>query len=201
MKIMEAVFIRSAANLDEYPKEPLPEVAFSGRSNVGKSSMINCLLQRHNLARTSSTPGKTRMINFYRVNRAFYFADLPGYGYARVAKEMRKDWKRMVEEYLEHRPHLRLVVVIIDLRRGLEEAEAEFLLWLKQRRIKALLVATKADKLKRTERAEARAGLMEQAPSLNTSFIEFSALSGEGRDDLWAYLTKELGAEDKTHAQ
>jgi len=200
MKITEAVFLKSAAKLDEYPKELLPEVAFSGRSNVGKSSMINCLLQRHNLARTSSTPGKTRMINFYRVNRDFYFADLPGYGYAKVAKEMRRSWKWTVEEYLEHRSSLRLVVVIIDLRRGLEEAEAEFLLWLKQRRIKALLVATKADKLKREERVEARAGLIERASSLNANFIEFSARSGEGRDDLWAYLTKELGGEDKTQS-
>lgn len=191
-KITESVFIKSASKHGQYPEDGLPEIAFSGRSNVGKSSMINCLLQRHSLARTSSTPGHTRLINFFRVNKNICFVDLPGYGYARVSGEMRQDWKRMVEQYLVDRPQLKMVVVIVDLRRGVESEESEFLNWLKQMGIPACVVATKADKVKRTERTGVGRVLGEQVRPLSVECIEFSAESGEGREEVWKLINKTI---------
>ncbi len=198
MKITEAVFITSAVRKDQYPFPRLPEVAFSGRSNVGKSSMINCLLQRHKLARTSSTPGHTRLINFYRVNKKWYFVDLPGYGYAKVPHKLRQSWKRIVEEYLTFSTSLKLVVIIVDLRRGLEDEEKNFLLWLKENGIPALIVATKADKLKKSEREKAKKKIEAQLKELgeDAKVIEFSARTGEGRDRVWSELSRVLEQED-----
>jgi GTP-binding protein len=192
MKITESVFIKSASQRGQYPEDGLPEVAFSGRSNVGKSSMINRLLGRHSLARTGSAPGRTRLLNFFRVNKNIYFVDLPGYGYARVPGEMRHDWKRMVEQYLEDRPQLKLVVVIVDLRRGLEDEEDGLLQWLSERGIRCCIVATKADKLTRTERAQARGFIREQLQDLDAPFIEFSAESGEGREAVWDLINMSI---------
>jgi len=193
MKVKDARFVKSASRLSQYPVGAFPEAAFCGRSNVGKSSVINCLLQRRNLARTSSTPGRTRLLNFYLVNHQLYFADLPGFGYARVSGEMRQDWKRMVEEYLEKRAQLKAVVLIVDLRRGLMSGELEFLAWLKAREIKVLLVATKSDKLKRSERLKSGQALEAQIEEGALEVIEFSSVSCEGRDKLWEELEKVLG--------
>jgi len=190
MKITESVFIKSASKRGQYPEDGLPEVAFSGRSNVGKSSMINCLLGRRSLARTGATPGHTRLLNFFRVNKIIYFVDLPGYGYARVPGEMRQDWKRMVEQYLEDRPQLKLVVVIVDLRRGLEGEEEELLEWFLQRGIRCCIAATKADKLNRTERARAGKAILEQVRDLDARLIEFSSESGEGREEVWGIINQ-----------
>ncbi len=190
MKISEAVFVKSASGPGQYPREPLPEIAFSGRSNVGKSSMLNRLVERKSLARTSSTPGRTRLINFYRVNKSYSFADLPGYGYARVSAQMRQSWKGMVEEYLERRGQLKLVIIIIDLRRGLEEDEAGFMRWLKERGIKSLLVATKSDKLSRSDQIRAAGELKERARAFGIEFEEFSALTGLGRDRIWRHIVQ-----------
>ena len=196
MKITDAVFVKSAERLGQYPPEPFPEIAFAGRSNVGKSSMINCLVQRHNLARTSSTPGRTRLINFYLVNRRVYFADLPGYGYARVSERMRQDWKNMVEQYLESRGQLKLLVLILDPRRGLESQELEFIDWLGQRDIPVLLVMTKVDKLKKNDRAKAAAGIMSRPQGSEADLIEFSSATCEGREAIWNYFQALLGPLD-----
>ena len=193
VKVNEAKFITSAVRREQYPYPELPEVAFSGRSNVGKSSMINCLLSRHRLARTSSTPGHTRLINFYLVNRRWYFVDLPGYGYAKVPVEVRRSWKRIVEEYLESRKQLKLVVIIIDLRRGLEEDELNFLLWLKEQEIPALVVATKADKVKKSQRPKAISKIKAQLKEFpEVPVIEFSARTKEGREEVWRHLLQVL---------
>ena len=193
VKITQAKFITSAVRREQYPYPELPEVAFSGRSNVGKSSMINCLLSRHRLARTSSTPGHTRLINFYLVNRRWYFVDLPGYGYAKVPVEVRRSWKRIVEEYLESRKQLKLIVIIIDLRRGLEEDELNFLLWLKEREISALVVATKADKVKKSQRPKAINKIKAQLKEFpEVPVIEFSARTKEGREEVWRHLLQVL---------
>jgi GTP-binding protein len=192
MKITQSVFVKSGTKRDHFPKDGLPEVAFSGRSNVGKSSMLNSLLQRRNLARTSSTPGHTRLVNFFLVNESFYLVDLPGYGYAKVSVDMRQDWKRMVEEYLQDRPQLKLMILIIDLRRGLEEDERDFLAWLKEKKIPSLLVATKVDKLKRGERIKASAEVEDELSSLDMEIIEFSSESGEGREEVLNRIFKAL---------
>lgn len=193
MKITKAIFVKSAKDLADYPSGGFAEVAFAGRSNVGKSSMINCLVQKRGLAHTSSTPGKTRLINFYLVNGEVSFADLPGYGYARVSREMRSEWKRMVEEYFLHRKELRLLILVVDVRRGLEEDEKAFLLWLKQRGIKAVIVGTKIDKLNRSERVRAMRILREQAKEFGMDVFEFSSRSGEGRDELWSRIVQVCG--------
>jgi len=188
MKITDAVFVKSAEKLRQFPQARFPEIAFSGRSNVGKSSMINCLVQRKGLARTSSTPGRTRMLNFYLVNRVISLVDLPGYGYAKVPGPMRRDWKRMVEEYLEDRRQLRLLVLIIDLRRGLEGEELDLLDWLGSRKIPAVLAATKADKLSQNERARAEQAVAGQM-SGELKLILFSSTTCQGREELWNYIS------------
>jgi GTP-binding protein len=192
MKITQSVFVKSGTKREHFPKDGLPEIAFSGRSNVGKSSMLNCLLQRRNLARTSSTPGHTRLVNFFLVNDSFYLVDLPGYGYAKVSVDMRRDWKRMVEEYLEDRPQLKLMILIIDLRRGLEDDERDFLSWLKEKKIPALVVATKVDKLKRGERIKAGEENVQGLSPLGMEAIEFSSESGEGREEVLSRISKAL---------
>jgi len=192
MKITQSVFVKSGTKRDHFPKDGLPEIAFSGRSNVGKSSMLNCLLQRRNLARTSSTPGHTRLVNFFLVNESFYFVDLPGYGYAKVSDVMRQDWKRMVEEYLEDRPQLKLMILIIDLRRGLEDDEREFLFWLREKKIPVLVVATKVDKLKRGERIKAAAEAVHGLSPLGMDAVEFSSESAEGREEVLGRIFKAL---------
>jgi GTP-binding protein len=193
MKLTGSSFIKSASKRGEYPTGGLPEGAFSGRSNVGKSSMINCLLGRRNLARTGATPGRTRLVNFFLVNDNLVLVDLPGYGYAKAPGEMRRDWKRMVEQYFEDRGQLKLVVLIVDLRRGLEPEEMDFLLWLWERGIRCCIAATKSDKLTRQERSNLGRSLREQTGELPAELVEFSAKTGEGREQLWAVIGKAVG--------
>jgi len=192
MKITSADFITTAADRSGWPAENLPEVAFLGRSNVGKSSLLNCLVNRNALARTSSTPGRTRQINFFRVNQKWIFADLPGYGYARVSREMRKSWQAMVEDYLASREQLKAAVLILDLRRNPGDEERDLLGWLSARGIPFLLVATKADKLGKNERQKALAALGRGLGVSPTQVTPFSAHTREGREELWGRLLKLL---------
>ncbi len=192
MKINSADFVKSARDASGWPGEGLPEVAFAGRSNVGKSTLINTMINRKNLARISSRPGRTRLINFFKVNDEFMFADLPGYGWAGVSKAERISWRRMVEEYLEGRNELRAVVLIVDLRRGAEDEEQDLVDWLEDREIPAVIVGTKADKLKRGALAKAR---RELADSLGISIeeaITFSGKTNQGRSELWSRLMKHM---------
>lgn len=152
MKIQNARFIKSAAERAGWPRADLPEVAFAGRSNVGKSSLINFLTSRKSLAKTSATPGKTQLVNFFGVDDSFNLVDLPGYGYARVPLAERARWRPMIETYLEHRETLQGVVVLIDSRRGAREMDLHLLEWLAAVNLPACLVLTKADKLKQNER-------------------------------------------------
>ncbi len=192
MKISSAEFVKSAKDFSDCPKDGLAEIAFAGRSNVGKSMLINCLLQRKNLARTSSKPGRTRTVNFYRVNNLYMFADLPGYGWARVSKNERQSWKQMVEAYLEGRVELCAVVIIVDLRRGAETEEQELSAWLEHKGIPAIVVGTKADKLKSNARKHARRSLAEDLVIPDDEVLIFSGRTKEGRDDLWARLLEFL---------
>ena len=183
---MDATFLKSAFDESQYPPPDRPEVAFAGRSNVGKSSLLNALVNRKNLARTSSTPGRTQALNFFRVNDRFTFVDLPGYGYARVSREVKRSWRGMVEAYIKNRPNLKAVVVIVDVRRDLEEDDRSLMEWLKQEGKNVLPIFTKVDKLTRKER-DARVRDMEREISEIASQkpILFSAKTGEGRKEVW----------------
>jgi GTP-binding protein len=189
MKILAAEFLISAMSPAQYPGQPLPEVAFAGRSNVGKSSLINTLVHRKKLVKTSSTPGKTQAINFFLINQRFLFVDLPGYGYAKVPRQVQASWQPMVETYLQQRRTLRAVVHIVDLRHPPTEHDRQLHEWLQLHDIAVVTVATKADKVKPSRRqahlAAIRRGLdmsHGEAPLL------FSSHNREGRSQLWQRL-------------
>lgn len=190
MKISSAEFVKSVTDLSALPKESLPEVAFAGRSNVGKSSLINCLLNRKKLAKTSATPGKTRQLNYYRINGKFYFVDLPGYGFAKVSKNERQQWQHLIESYIESSPHLCGVVSIIDSRIGPTELDLQLMAWLHSLRVPNLLVATKADKVSKSKLHQMLAKNKSALETfLTESVIPFSAIHGTGKKQLWHAIT------------
>jgi GTP-binding protein len=195
VKILAAEMVTAAARADQFPPSGAPEVAFLGRSNVGKSSLLNRLVQRRKLARTSSTPGKTRLVHWYRVQRPegeALFVDLPGYGYARVSKAERERWRVLVESYLEDREALRCAVLLQDIRRDLSEDEDLLVAWLRERGIPVVLALTKSDKLKRMRRAN-RAAEMRRDTDLNDEcVIVTSAEKGLGVDELWRAIDARL---------
>ncbi len=185
MLIKSAQFVTSATQPAQFPAPELPEVAFAGRSNVGKSSLINTLVNRKRLVLTSSTPGKTRLINFFRVNDAFMFVDLPGYGYAKVPHTERRGWRSMIEQYLSGRESLKAAVVILDVRRTPGPEEVQLLEWLEESDIPPVLVVTKADKLSKTARAK-QLKLIAKAIGVDLEeLILFSAKTRHGWDALW----------------
>ncbi len=198
MKIQTTEFITSAANRGGWPPAAIPEVAIAGRSNAGKSSLINALTGRKKLAKTSTTPGKTQLVNFFRINDSFLLADLPGYGYARVPLAVKRTWRPMIEEYLNGRESLRGVLVLIDARRGAKEMDLELLEWLALADLPAGLVLTKVDKLKRGERraaADALTKTLVQGAGLYGRWsgpILTSAKEGLGRKELLAQLEEWL---------
>ena len=186
MKITSAEFIKSAFLKGQWPTDGRREIAFLGRSNVGKSSLINSLLLRKSLARTSNTPGRTQSINFFLINEGFYFADLPGYGYARVSKEMRLDWRKMAEDYLTNRDELALCIQLIDARHGATPLDVQLYDWLVYEKKPHIIVATKADKLSANELRKSRSGVENQFP--DATVLAYSAQTGRGRDELWAEI-------------
>ncbi|MEN0061017.1 MAG: ribosome biogenesis GTP-binding protein YihA/YsxC [Myxococcota bacterium] len=169
----------------ELPEHGLPEVAFAGRSNVGKSSLLNSLMKRKNLARTSSTPGRTQAINLFQLGGTIVFADLPGYGYARVPDAVRRSWGPMIEAYLGERETLALVVLLVDSRRDVRAEEGELRFNLTQARIPTVVVATKVDKLKRSQRARQLATIRRDLHLPTGEPIPFSTQTNEGRTALW----------------
>jgi GTP-binding protein len=189
VRIDDAAFVTSAVEQVGYPPADLPEVCFAGRSNVGKSSLMNCLVSRRRLVKVSSTPGRTRLLNFFRVNEAWSLVDLPGYGFARVPKPMRAEFQRMVETYLSSRPTLFACVLLLDLRRNPEESERQMLEHLAAAEIKAIPVATKADKISRTARAGRLQSIADRLGLPPRAITPFSASSGEGRDVVWHRIT------------
>jgi GTP-binding protein len=190
----EVSFVTSAFKPDQFPPPDRPEVAFAGRSNVGKSSLINRLMERKNLAKISSQPGKTKSINFFSVENSFYLADLPGYGYAAVSRTIRQGWKHLVEAYLTRRPNLKAVVVIIDIRRGPGDADRELLNWLRAHKIRTVIVLTKADKVS-GGKARQRGDLISQelAEEGLDHPLRFSAKTGQGKDELWKRIHEAIG--------
>ena len=187
MKAKSANFVKSATSPEHYPRDGRPEIAFIGRSNVGKSSLINSLLGVHRLARTSSTPGRTQLINFFLINDAFYFVDLPGYGYARVPRDVKKQWGPMVEKYLATRRELVLSIVITDSRHEPTELDLSMSEWLEARGKPFIIVATKADKLSSNQ---LRANLSRASAVLDTDeIVPYSAVTRSGADRLWREIT------------
>ena len=196
LKVTSAQFVKSATSPEQFPAERLPEVAFAGRSNVGKSSLINSLLGTRGLARTSSTPGRTQLINFFLVNSGFYFVDLPGYGYARVPLEIKRTWGPMVESYLATRVSLVLVVVITDSRHGPTRLDLQMTEWLKSRGKPFIIVATKSDKLSGNQ---LRANLVRFSAAFDSNtVIPYSSINRLGSDRVWREITSRLST---TNAQ
>jgi GTP-binding protein len=193
MRAKRASFVISAADPSGFPPPTVPEVAFAGRSNVGKSSLINRLTGHSGLARTSNTPGRTRLVNWFEVvppeGEPIAFVDLPGYGYAKVSKKMRAEWRPLIEAYLADRPVLRAVIVLVDARRGPEEEERELSEWLEANQIPLITVLTKVDKLPKSKRKPAGAAAA-RGLGLRKQPILFSAESGEGQQALWRAILR-----------
>ncbi len=182
MKITSAEFVKSAVLRSKYPKERLPEIMLVGRSNVGKSSLINTLINRRGLAKTSSTPGKTQTLNFYRINGAFTFVDLPGFGYAKVPLEVKRHWKRMVNEYVECRKNIKGAILLLDVRRDPGDVERDLIGWLDTSGIPVVLVLTKTDKLS-SNKLFARVSVIKKALEVE-DILPFSSVTKAGRLEL-----------------
>ena len=189
MRVKSAKFTKSATQLEHYPPGDRPEIAFLGRSNVGKSSLMNSLLGVRGLARTSSTPGRTQLINFFLINDAFYFVDLPGYGYARVPSEVKREWGPMVEKYLATRPNLVLSIVITDSRHEPTKLDLQMIEWLQTKNRPFVIVATKADKLSGNQ---LRASISRGPAVQDNKLIAYSAVTRLGADRIWKEITARI---------
>jgi GTP-binding protein len=194
MKLANAEFVKSVYKASELPASELPEIAFAGRSNVGKSSLMNCLLHRKNLVKISAKPGKTQSLNFFLVDEVMHLVDLPGYGYAKVPKSLQKEWQELISDYLETRENLRCVVVIIDIRHGLKSQDRELVDWLVSQNIPHFLVYTKADKLSRGQ-GQQQAALLDSALGMPAEQrIIFSAKTGQGKEKLIEKIDQSLSS-------
>ncbi len=198
MHIHQTTFIKSAVKPADYPPLELPEIAFAGRSNVGKSSLINTLVERKGLVRTSSTPGRTQLINFFQVTASpcsLTLVDLPGYGYAKVPLEVKRQWGPMMERYLASRESLKGVVLILDIRRIPSDEDLQMLAWLQAYQRRPIIVLTKCDKVGKNERAKQTAAIAARLQMDRSLLLHFSALSREGKDGVWQAILAALGEE------
>lgn len=193
MKVISAKYTGSAVSPKQYPTDRRPEFAFVGRSNVGKSSLMNTLLHKTGLAKTSRTPGKTQMVNFFDINETFYFVDLPGYGYAKVPVHVRKHWGKVMTAYLKDRPALRLVAQLVDARHKPTELDLEMLELLDEAQVPTVVVATKMDKLKRSQRKK-NLETIRQTLELDEDalIVPFSSITKEGRREIWEIIEELL---------
>ncbi len=193
MRMQYAKFLKSTLNAADFPKDRRPEIAFLGRSNVGKSSLLNTLLGQKNLAKTSSTPGKTQTINFFDVNGEVYFVDLPGYGYAEVPRHLKHAWNQVMVDYLKTRKELRLAVSLLDARHAPPDHDAHMLEILEEAEVPTLLVATKIDKVPRGQRKQ-HLERIRKTLHLDSDLliIPFSSVTREGVRDLWQVIEETL---------
>lgn len=189
MKIRSCEFIISAVSRKQYPIDEIPEIALAGRSNVGKSSLINMLLNRKKLARTSSTPGKTQTINFYMINNEYHLVDLPGYGYAKVSKKNKEEWGKIIETYLTTREKLVEVIQLIDIRHKPTQQDIQMYNWIRHFGFKGIVVATKLDKIKRSQRQK-QISLIRKTLAMNKDdiLIPVSSMNREGKEKLWEVI-------------
>ena len=190
MHIKQAVLETVCGITSVLPKNDLPEIAFLGKSNVGKSSLINTLMQRKSLARTSQAPGKTQTINYYKVNDSLYFVDLPGYGYAKVSQELRQKWGKMIERYITTSPTLKLICLLVDIRHEPTENDKLMYDWIKYHGYKVLLILTKADKLKRSV-LNKHIKIIEKALKVadEDMVVAFSSESKQGREEVYEIIS------------
>ena len=189
MYIKQAVLETVCGITSVLPKNDLPEIAFLGKSNVGKSSLINTLMQRKSLARTSQAPGKTQTINYYKVNDSLYFVDLPGYGYAKVSQELRQKWGKMIERYITSSPTLKLICLLVDIRHEPTENDRLMYEWIKYHGYKVLLILTKADKLKRSV-LNKHIKMIEKALKVadEDMIVAFSSETKQGREEVYEII-------------
>lgn len=189
MKIKSAELETVCGITSTLPVHDIPEIAFAGKSNVGKSSLINGLLNRKSLARTSSQPGKTQTINFYNINKKLFFVDLPGYGYAQVSKEIRAKWGKMIERYLHSSKQLKKVFLLIDIRHAPSENDCIMYDWIVENGYAPVIIATKLDKINRSQIQKNIKILKEKLqPEPGTIIIPFSAVTKQGRDEIWKLI-------------
>lgn len=184
MIIKTVSFVKSAVKPSQYPEYDFPEIAFAGRSNVGKSSLINALMNRKDMVKTSAKPGCTQLINFFLINEDLSFVDLPGYGYAKVSKEIRSQWQPMINRYLSERRNLMGLILLIDIRRDPEKEEFDMVNWLEDHDLPYLLILTKSDKLSKTQQQKRFASICSQVDRDKDSIILFSAKTKLGRDTI-----------------
>lgn len=198
MNVTQASLIITAGNKSQFPEPILPEIAFAGKSNVGKSSLINCLINRKALARTSSQPGKTQTINFYNIQQKINFVDLPGYGYAKVSKTEREKWGKLIEGYLSNRENLRQVILLVDIRHEVGANDKMMYDWITYYHNHVIVVATKADKVSRNHLQKhismIRKGLGLRAEDI---LIPFSATTKQGKDEIWNILDQVCEIEEE----
>ena len=195
MKIVSSEFIISAVRKEQYPADGLPEIAFAGRSNVGKSSLINALINRKNLARTSGRPGKTQTLNFYLINEKFHLVDLPGYGFAKVSKDVKQKWSEFIETYLTGRPNLAGIIQLVDLRHPPSQEDIIMYEWVRHLQIPSLLVATKADKISKGQHLKHRKIIREKLLINDEDITLFSAETKQGRDEVLGWISERMGME------
>jgi len=193
MIIKSAEFVKSAVKPSQYPSEVLPEIAFTGRSNVGKSSLINTLVNRKHLVKTSSSPGRTQLINFFNINNAFSFVDLPGFGYAKVPDAIKNTWAPMVETYLKTRKTLKGTVLVMDIRRIPGILELNFIEWLEHYHIPCIKILTKSDKLSKIKQKNQTSAISKALGANTGDLILFSARSRLGKDDVWKAIERLVG--------
>jgi len=200
MNVQNVALKTVAGSIKQFPEDTLPEIAFVGKSNVGKSSLINSLLGRKSLARTSSAPGKTRTINWYEVDEKLFFVDLPGYGYAKVSKAEQLKWGKVIETYLHKRESLRLVLLLVDVRHAPGEGDQMMMDWLRHYGVPTLVVATKSDKIKRSQHEKQKKIIREVLGIGKEDLLLYSSETKAGRDEVWSRimgLTMEEDAAEK----
>jgi len=186
MKVNDAKYELTAVKPEQYPQKNIPEIAFVGRSNVGKSSIINALINRKNLARTGSAPGKTREINFYNIDDKLYFVDLPGYGYASVSKTEKSTWGKMIETYLSTRSQLKMIIMLVDIRHTPSKDDIQMYQWLENSKIHCVIAAVKVDKIPRSQVITKLKDIRETLKlNSNVNIIPFSSETKQGKEDLW----------------
>ncbi|MFP4597677.1 MAG: ribosome biogenesis GTP-binding protein YihA/YsxC [Persicimonas sp.] len=193
MHVKKAEFVKSATAPEHYPPPDRPEVAFAGRSNVGKSSLMNTLLNRSGLVRVSRQPGRTQLVNFFNVNDELYLVDLPGYGFAKVPEDVKAAWGPMIEDYLASRPNLAAMVCIMDIRRGMEEDDRQLIEAAPHFGVQPILVFTKADKLSKQKRKQRRIDIANQFGVHKDEIILFSSLKKFGMDQVWKRIEELTG--------
>lgn len=198
MKIKSAIYVKSALRLEDCPKEGYPEIAFAGRSNVGKSSLLNCVLNKNRLAHTSKTPGKTQTLNFYNVNDRLFFVDLPGYGFAKVSRALKDEWGDAITRYIADRKQLELCAHLVDARHKPTSLDIDMLNLLTEAGVPTLVIATKADKLGKNERRKA-VDRIQRTLDLPDSdgILLFSSLTGEGVGPFWRTVTEFIAPKKK----